>query len=124
VDHDLNVPTVVHHCLLMIHPRRTRLSCLSVDSYLAERNATQDALWHTVRPLPGVLKLVKHLHSHGIPIAIATTSTRSHFVKKPGHLEELYGLFEGKVIYGDDMTQGRTKGKPWPDIYIFDCCSG
>jgi pseudouridine-5'-monophosphatase len=22
------------------------------------------------------------------------------------------------VIYGDDMTQGRMKGKPWPDIFL------
>jgi pseudouridine-5'-monophosphatase len=90
----------------------------TVDSYLAEFNAAQDTLWHTVRALPGVLKLVKHLHSHGIPIAIATSSTRNKFIKKTGHLYELFRLFEGKVICGDDMREGGMRGKPWPDIFL------
>jgi pseudouridine 5'-phosphatase len=90
----------------------------TVDSYLAERNAGQDELWPTVRPLPGVLKLVQHLHSHHIPIAVATSSTRTNFIKKTSHLDDLFGLFEGRIVCGDDMRECGMRGKPWPDIFL------
>jgi len=90
---------------------------LTVDSYLTQRNIAQDALWPTVQLLPGVQKLVLHLRKHKIPIAVATGSRRRNYNMKTGHLMEVFGCFEGKVVCGDD-NPGKMRGKPEPDIFL------
>lgn len=50
-------------------------------------------------------------------IALATSSSKSHFEIKTGHLGEMFTLFpENRKILGDDPKIG--KGKPSPDIYL------
>ena len=44
----------------------------TVEHYLSARRALQDARWPSVQPLPGALRLVRHLHAHGVPLALAT----------------------------------------------------
>jgi len=90
---------------------------LTLDSYLSQRNALQDAIWPTVPLLPGVQNLVLHLKAHNIPMAVATSSRRRNFELKTGHLGGVFGCFEGKVVCGDD-TQYGMKGKPAPDIFL------
>jgi pseudouridine-5'-monophosphatase len=90
---------------------------LTLPSYLAQRNTLQDAIWPTVPLLPGVRKLVQHLKEHNIPIAVATGSRRRNFELKTGHLGEVFGCFEDKVICGDDVQYG-MRGKPAPDIFL------
>jgi len=90
---------------------------LTIDSYLTQRNIGQDLLWPTVQLLPGVQKLVFHLFKHNIPIAVATSSKRRNFNMKTGHLGDVFGNFEGRVVCGDD-DQGKIKGKPAPDIFL------
>lgn len=91
----------------------------TIDTYLAERRVGQDALWPHVKPLPGVLKLVKHLHRHKIPIAVATGSQRRNFELKSLHLmDDLFGHFEGKVVCADDGLVQPGRGKPHPDIFL------
>jgi pseudouridine-5'-monophosphatase len=36
---------------------------------------------------------------------------------KTGHLTEVFGCFEEKVVCGDDFP-GKMKGKPEPDIFL------
>jgi len=36
---------------------------------------------------------------------------------KTGHLAEVFGCFEGKVVCGDD-NPGKMRGKPEPDIFL------
>lgn len=90
---------------------------LTLESYLSQRNTLQDTLWPTVPLLPGVRKLILHLKAHNIPIAVATGSRRRNFELKTGHLDEVFGCFEGKVICGDDEKWG-MRGKPEPDIFV------
>lgn len=90
---------------------------LTLESYLSQRNALQDAIWPTVPLLPGVQKLVLHLKAHNIPIAVATGSRRRNFELKTGHLGEVFDCFEGKVVCGDDTRFG-MRGKPAPDIFL------
>lgn len=80
----------------------------------------------TVQALPGILKLVKHLVQKGIPIAIATGSTRLNYLLKTSHLVELFSYFrldslEGEggrtIICGDDALL-KGVGKPDPKIFI------
>ncbi|TEB37351.1 HAD-like protein [Coprinellus micaceus] len=90
---------------------------ISIEDYIKERNELQDKMWPTVPLLPGVSKLVKHLKKHNIPMAIATGSRRGKYKLKTGHLQEVFGLFEGKVVCGDDKQYG-MRGKPFPDIFL------
>ncbi|KAJ9108567.1 hypothetical protein QFC19_002283 [Naganishia cerealis] len=47
---------------------------LSIDDFLEERNRKQDELFAKVQPMEGAVEIIKHLHKHGIPIALATGS--------------------------------------------------
>ena len=50
-------------------------------------------------------------------MAIATGSRREKYKLKTGHLQEVFGLFEGRVVCGDDTRYG-MRGKPFPDIFL------
>ncbi|KDQ21581.1 hypothetical protein BOTBODRAFT_26022 [Botryobasidium botryosum FD-172 SS1] len=91
---------------------------LTVDQYIVERRELQDASWPTVSPLPGAEKLVRHLHAHGIPIAVATGSQHRNFVLKTSHLSSLFDLFGGNVVCGDDERILPGRGKPNPDVFL------
>ncbi|KAI6040239.1 HAD-like domain-containing protein [Pisolithus marmoratus] len=91
---------------------------LTIDSYLSQRTARQDTYWPTVQPLPGVRKLVSHLHAHGIPIAVATASQKRNVLLKTAHLQDIFGLFGDRIVCADDV-RGKTTGKPDPYIFLY-----
>ncbi|EIN11417.1 HAD-like protein [Punctularia strigosozonata HHB-11173 SS5] len=92
---------------------------LTIEEYLVERDRQQDLLWPTVQPLPGVVKLVKHLHKHGIPIAVATGSRRRNMVMKTSHLmDAFFGCFGERTLCADDGKIAPGRGKPHPDIFL------
>lgn len=101
---------------------------LTAEEYIKQRTVGQDLLWPTVRPLPGVPKLIAHLAKHRIPIAVATSSKRRNFLLKSANLHaEIFGHFgcgtddgQEMVVCGDDVA-GKTTGKPEP--YIFLCAA-
>ena len=94
-------------------------SHFTIDHYLSSRRTIQDLLWPTVLPLPGTIKLIRHLHNHKIPIAVATSSQRRNFLLKSSHLQtDLFGYFEGKVVCADDGYLREGRGKPNPDIFL------
>lgn len=91
----------------------------TIDTYLAERRAGQDARWPTVRPLPGAVRLVQHLRKHRVPIAVATGSQRRNYEQKSAHLmDALFGCFEGRVVCADDGLVRPGHGKPCPDVFL------
>lgn len=57
----------------------------------------QNALFPECVPLPGILKLVKHLKMNNIPIAVCTSSHTRGFELKTSKNEELFDLFDGNV---------------------------
>jgi pseudouridine-5'-monophosphatase len=89
---------------------------LTIDDYLTQRNAAQDARWPHVQLLPGVARLVAHLAAHNVPIAIATGSSRRNFALKTSHLQHVFSHFGSNVICGSDDGAGR--GKPFPDVFL------
>jgi pseudouridine 5'-phosphatase len=89
---------------------------LTIDDYLAQRTAAQDARWPHVQLLPGVARLVSHLAAHGVPIAIATGSVRRNFERKTAHLQHVFTHFGSNVVCGGDDGAGR--GKPFPDVFL------
>jgi pseudouridine-5'-monophosphatase len=101
------VQHIIKHGLAEYESTAHLLSCfpdvpLTVPEYLEQRNARQNKLWPMVPLLPGVKKLVLHLRAHNIPMAVATSSRRTTFELKTGHLGEVFDCFDGKVVCGDD----------------------
>lgn len=99
---------------------------LTKEEFAVQRDIGQRRLWPTVRPLPGVQKLIAHLSKHKIPIVVATSSKRSNFLLKSAHLhQEVFGCFgcgvQGSremVICADDVSD-KTIGKPDPYIFLY-----
>jgi pseudouridine-5'-monophosphatase len=107
---------------------------MSVDAYLAQRDALQDALFTTVpvlpggpicflgpprdlnRGIPGVERLVRHLEKHNVPMAIATSSSARKLALKLAPKPALFAPFAARIACADDVGPGR--GKPCPDIWL------
>jgi pseudouridine-5'-monophosphatase len=95
---------------------------ISIEDYQLQKRAMQDAAWPHVSLLPGAYKLIRHLHSHGIPMAVATGSMKRNYLFKVAHEQcaeekvEIFRLFGDNVICGDDPRVLRPK--PAPDIFL------
>lgn len=63
--------------------------------------------------LAGIDKLTKHLASCGVPMAIATSSSRAAVNAKRVNHEPLFKRF-GAIITAEDIT----RGKPHPDVFL------
>lgn len=88
---------------------------ISPEQYLAERKVLLDELFPKARPLPGAVRLTRHLHRHGVPQAVATSSDRRNFSLKTTRHREWFELFR-IIVKGDDPSI--TAGKPAPDIFL------
>ncbi|KAM0790711.1 hypothetical protein ACM66B_004567 [Microbotryomycetes sp. NB124-2] len=90
---------------------------LTVDELMSRMEAGLEERFRNVAPMPGIIKLVKHLDKHRIPMCIATGSKKRNFEIKSSHLGHLFDPFRGRVLCGDDpILQG--KGKPDPTIFL------
>jgi pseudouridine-5'-monophosphatase len=87
---------------------------LTVEQYIDRQKELEVELFPQARPLPGVMKLVKHLYNHGVPIAVATSSNTKSFELKTRDNHELFQHFS-VIVRGDDVDVKR--GKPHPDIF-------
>ena len=96
----------------------------TIDTFLSERNLDLDAEFAKVEPMPGAVRLVKHLAKHGIPICVATGSKTRNFDIKKSNNAELYDPFDGRFICGDDPRLDRERGKPFPDIFLLAAREG
>jgi pseudouridine 5'-phosphatase len=110
---------------------------LTVEDYLRRRDEAQDKAWPTVPLLPGIEKLVHHLKTHGIPMAVATGSRKRNYILKTKgtQVQPVFQYFdlEKNVVTGDPLPEdpdvpGRVangqrgirkgRGKPNPDIFL------
>ncbi|MDJ0849987.1 MAG: HAD-IA family hydrolase [Myxococcota bacterium] len=88
---------------------------LRPEDYLEEREKMLVERFHRAEAMPGAERLARHLHAHGVPQAVATSSTRSFFDLKTTRHRAWFALFHC-VVTGDDPAVKR--GKPAPDIFL------
>ena len=88
---------------------------LTAEEYLIERNKLLYPLYGTAKVLPGTVKLIRHLASHNVPQAIASSSSRHHFEMKTANHQQWLKLLEITTL-GDDSEI--ELGKPAPDIFL------
>lgn len=84
--------------------------------FYQETSEVQEQIWAECELLPGVEDLIKRLHSKGISMAVCTSSNKDKYELKTSRHKELFDLFEGRVVTGDEKAI-RGKGKPLPFIW-------
>ncbi|XP_024314863.1 bifunctional riboflavin kinase/FMN phosphatase isoform X2 [Brachypodium distachyon] len=86
---------------------------LTVEEYSEAIYPLYMKRWQRANPLPGVKRLLKHLHRNGVPLALASNSIRrniDHKILKLGELKDCFSV----VLGGDQVPHG----KPSPDIFL------
>lgn len=86
---------------------------ITAEDFLKEREVILDKLFAETRLMPGVERLLKHLHEQKVPMAVATSSHRRHFDLKTGRHQELFRLMH-HIVTGDQVS----KTKPDPEIFL------
>ena len=87
---------------------------ISAEDFLKERESILDELFPACELMPGVEKLLLHLHRHGIPMAVATSShSRNYKLKTETKHKHLFEKVFHHVITGDEVANS----KPSPDIF-------
>ena len=88
---------------------------ITAENYLSQRNEILPLKFKESVPLPGVVKLTRHLSEKGIPQAIATSSKKGFFEAKATRHQDWFSIFE-TIVTGDDPEV--KEGKPAPDIFL------
>jgi pseudouridine-5'-monophosphatase len=92
---------------------------LNVNQYLELMNEEFSIAIKEVELMAGAERLVKHFHSHRIPMAIATGSNTQSFatkIQKFDHFFTKSNYFSHYVLAADDIEVKR--GKPFPDSFL------
>jgi putative hydrolase of the HAD superfamily len=97
------------------------LAAMGIEDFdraaFAETHAAQDRADRDTLPLlPGVEVLVDSLTSAGVPIGVASSSSRGWLER---HLDRLGLLHRFGTLVGADVVGG--VGKPAPDVYLRAC---
>lgn len=90
-----------------------RVGRLPADWGAALSRRIMAALLDEVEPVPGALAAVRAVAAAGIPLAVASNSSRGELAAKLMRLE-LAGLFGDRVFSFEDVA----RAKPAPDIYL------
>ncbi|XP_023011974.1 pseudouridine-5'-phosphatase [Leptinotarsa decemlineata] len=93
---------------------------MSWEEFLKAFRAKCDSQLPDAEFLPGVVKMIKHLHSHNIPIAVATSSPQDAVDLKSTNKKNIFDLFSHIVCGSSDPEV--KQGKPAPDIFLI-CAS-
>ena len=88
---------------------------LTPESFLQEREPLLCDLLPHAKPLPGAVRLTKHLHQHHVRQAVATSSAGLSFDLKTSNHTQWLAMFDC-IVKGDDPAIAR--GKPAPDIFL------
>lgn len=86
---------------------------LTAEQYLDERNKLLLEKMKSVKILPGVEAIVRHLRNIGVRCAIATSSPFDLLQSKKYGKDDFFALFDA-LVCGDDVANG----KPDPEIFL------
>uniref|UniRef100_M1BTP7 2-deoxyglucose-6-phosphate phosphatase n=1 Tax=Solanum tuberosum TaxID=4113 RepID=M1BTP7_SOLTU len=86
---------------------------ITPDQYVQAVMPFYHDLWLQAKALPGANRLIRHLHKHGVPFALASNSKRKNIDGKVSLQEGWKECFS--VILGSDQVKS---GKPSPDIFL------
>ncbi|KAF5184123.1 Bifunctional riboflavin kinase/FMN phosphatase-like [Thalictrum thalictroides] len=89
-----------------------KLSC-TVDEFISEVTPLFSDQWCNIKALPGADRLIRHLHGHGVPMALASNSPRASVETKLSYHQGWKESFS-VIIGGDEVTMG----KPSPEIFL------
>ncbi|XP_050460626.1 pseudouridine-5'-phosphatase-like isoform X1 [Cataglyphis hispanica] len=89
---------------------------LTPEEFKQEITEICQELFPRTKPMPGAVRLLKHLKENNVPMALATSSGRETYELKTSHWHDLFELFHHKVIGGSDPEV--VHGKPEPDIFL------
>ncbi|KAL3700610.1 hypothetical protein R1sor_018632 [Riccia sorocarpa] len=88
---------------------------LTPEEFITERESQLQVMFPHTELMPGAERLIRHLHAHGVPMAVGTSSHKHHFDLKTTKHGELFGLMH-HIVVGDDPAV--VRGKPAPDIFL------
>ncbi|KAK7272415.1 hypothetical protein RJT34_28995 [Clitoria ternatea] len=86
---------------------------LTADQFITEINPLYRERWAKAKALPGVNRLIKHIHKNGVPMALASNSLREYIDAKISYHKGWKECFS--AILGSDQVKS---GKPSP--YLFE----
>ncbi|XP_049884944.1 pseudouridine-5'-phosphatase-like [Pectinophora gossypiella] len=89
---------------------------MTVDEFLAETRKIFNELFPQCQLMPGVEKLIRHLHTHNVPIGLATSSSKETYDLKVSKHLDFFELLPYKTWGSSDPDVNR--GKPYPDIFL------
>jgi pseudouridine-5'-monophosphatase len=88
---------------------------ITAEDYLAEREVLFQTLMPTAEPMPGAPALTAALAARGVPMAVASSSSRAMFELKTMRHRPWFGSF-ATIVLGDDPRV--RHGKPAPDLFL------
>ncbi|XP_037068800.1 pseudouridine-5'-phosphatase-like [Pollicipes pollicipes] len=88
---------------------------LTPEEYLEQSGRIWQQLFPTTELMPGAERLVRHLHRHGVPMALASGGGAPAFKLKTSRHGALFALFTHAVLASTEPEV--TNGKPAPDVY-------
>ena len=88
---------------------------LTPEQYIAEREPLLEGRFPMAQPMPGALRLTRHLHAHDVPQGVASSSDRRLFGLKTSRHREWFSIFECVMLPDNPSV---THGKPAPDLFL------
>ncbi|VDO51205.1 unnamed protein product [Haemonchus placei] len=89
---------------------------VSPEEYVIEYDAMLADMFRKCNSMPGAERLVRHLASKGVPMAICTGSCSRTFAQKAQRHRDWIDIIPIHVLSGDD--ENIKRGKPFPDPFL------
>ncbi|XP_020259928.1 bifunctional riboflavin kinase/FMN phosphatase [Asparagus officinalis] len=84
-----------------------------IEEFVSTITPMFDDQWCNIKPLPGANRLINHLRSNGVPMALASNSPKSNIEAKISYHHDWKESFSA-IIGGDEVQNG----KPSPEIFL------